>query len=414
MQAKPVILQVIPSLGTGGAERTTIEVAEAVTMAGGTALVASEGGRLTEELTQAGGEPILFPAGAKNPLKILANARSLEKLIANRSVDLVHARSRAPAWSALLAARRAGIPFVTTYHGIYNQKSALKSWYNSVMARGKLVIANSHYTAGVVRARHGTPEERLWIIPRGVDLARFSPDAVTGERIAAIRRGWGVADGVRIVLLAARLTRWKGQVTAIGAVAQLASRSDLGNVVFVLAGDDQGRAAYRDELRRRIAEHDLERRVILPGHCVDMPAAFAASELVLVPSIEAEAFGRSSIEAQAMGCPVVVSRHGALPETLIDAAGAAPEQTPTGWTFPVGDEQALAAAIATALGLSPAERRRMADAARRHAASFSKEALQTRTLQVYDTLLGSSLARDFGEKTSVNGDSPPWSVRIPV
>jgi glycosyltransferase involved in cell wall biosynthesis len=414
MQRKPVILQVIPTLGAGGAERTTIEVAEAVASAGGVALVASEGGRLEGELARVGGELIRFPAAAKNPLKILANARALAKLVGGRGVSLVHARSRAPAWSALIAARKARVPFVTTYHGIYNQSLALKGWYNGVMARGDLVIANSHYTAGVVRARHGTAEARLRVIPRGVDLTRFAPDRVSRERLTSLLQSWRVAPTSRTVLLGARLTRWKGQMTAIAAAARLANRADLADVMFVLAGDDQGRITYREELRARIAESGLGARVLLPGHCEDMPAAFAAAELTLVPSIEAEAFGRSSIEAQAMGCPVIVSRHGALPETLIDAARAAPGQIPTGWTFPPGDDEALASAIAAALSLPKSERQAIADAACRHAAAFSKQALQRQTLQVYDDLLGSSLTHDFGDNAARPEDSPPWSVRIPV
>jgi glycosyltransferase involved in cell wall biosynthesis len=397
MRSNPVILQVIPALAAGGAERTVIEVAEATVAAGGRALVASEGGRLEPELVSVGGEPIHFAASAKSPLTILANAKKLEKLIADHGVDLLHARSRAPAWSALLAARRAKIPFVTTYHGIYNQKSALKGWYNGVMARGDIVIANSFYTAGIVKARHGVAAERLRVIPRGVDLVRFSPDAVSLQRKHALRQKWGVGGEARIVLLAARLTRWKGQQTVIEAASQLCQRAEFKDVVFVLAGDDQGRAAYRQELAARVSEHGLDGRILLPGHCEDMPAALGTAALALVPSIEAEAFGRTSIEAQAMGCPVIVSRHGALPETIADAATA---EMPTGWTFPPGSADELASAIATALTLPVEARQPMSDAARRRALSFSKQSLQQQTLQVYDDLLGSSLARQFARTSS--------------
>jgi glycosyltransferase involved in cell wall biosynthesis len=397
MRSNPVILQVIPALAAGGAERTVIEVAEATVAAGSRALVASEGGRLEPELVSVGGEPIHFAASAKSPLTILANARKLEKLVAEYGVDLLHARSRAPAWSALLAARRAKIPFVTTYHGIYNQKSALKGWYNGVMARGDIVIANSFYTAGIVKARHGVADERLRVIPRGVDLGRFSPDAVSPQRKHALRQKWGVGGEARIVLLAARLTRWKGQQTAIDAASQLSRRAEFNDVVFVLAGDDQGRTAYHQELATRISEHGLDGRILLPGHCEDMPAALGTAVLALVPSIEAEAFGRTSIEAQAMGCPVIVSRHGALPETLADAATA---EMPTGWTFQPGNADELASAIATALTLPVDVRQPMSDAARRRALSFSKQSLQQQTLQVYDDLLGSSLARQFARTSS--------------
>lgn len=389
MAKPPVILQIIPGLDTGGAERTVIDVAEAIVAGGGQALVACEGGRLAGELAEAGGALIPFPAGAKNPLRILSNARRLEALIRARGVDLVHARSRAPAWSALIAARRAGKPFVTTYHGIYNQKTALKRWYNGVMARGDIVIANSHHTARMVRERHGLPEDRLRIIPRGVDHARFAPDQVGAERIARLRESWGVPPEARLVMQAARLTRWKGQDVLIAAAALLSEQSWFRDVRIVLAGDDQGRTAYREALLARIARAGLNGRVILAGHCADMPAAFAAAQLAVVPSIEPEAFGRVSVEAQAMGCPVIVSEIGALPETLRRSGDA------SGWVVPPADPGALAQAMAMALGLSPTQRARMNAAARANAATFSKTALQRKTLQVYDALLNSRLSAPY-------------------
>ena len=412
MPRKPVILQIVPALDTGGVERTVIEVAEALGIAGGEALVASEGGRLEGELAAVGGELIRFPAAAKNPLTLVRNARRLEKLIAERHIELIHARSRAPAWSALIAARRARIKFVTTYHGIYNQKSALKAWYNGVMARGDVVIANSHYTAGIVRARHGTPDARLRVIQRGVDLARFAPESVGAERVALLRAKWGVDANARLVVLAARLTRWKGQHVAIGAAALLNEKPEFSDVVFILAGDDQGRAAYRGELTSRIAELGLAARVKLTGHCDDIPAAFLTASLALVPSIEAEAFGRISAEAQAMCCPVIVSDSGALPETILQDGA---DRVVTGWVFPAGDEAALADRIAMALSLAPEPKGAMGRAAREHvAAHFSKAALQRETLAVYDNLLDSKLAEAFNQKLSEYEDFMPSRFRISV
>ena len=205
------ILQIIPQLDTGGAEMATLEMAGALSLAGARAVVFSEGGRLVAEIEGAGGQVLTFPAGTKNPARMLANARRLARFIRERGVDLVHARSRAPAWSALLAARRTGVPLVTTYHGIYGSRGPLKTLYNSVMARGDLVIANSLYTADLIRERHGTPAERLRVIHRGADLAKFDPAAVAPERVRALRDAWGVAAHERVVLQAARLTDWKGQ-----------------------------------------------------------------------------------------------------------------------------------------------------------------------------------------------------------
>lgn len=412
MSKQTVILQVIPALETGGAERTVIEVAEALAMAGAEALVASEGGRLEGDLAEAGGELIRFPAAAKNPLTLLGNTRRLQRLIETRGISLVHARSRAPAWSALIAARLARVPFVTTYHGIYNQKTPPKAWYNSVMARGDLIIANSQYTAAIVRARHGTPEARLRVIPRGVDLTRFAPDAVAAERVAGLRAKWGVDADARLVVLAARLTRWKGQHVAIGAAALLKDRPEFSDVIFILAGDDQGRASYRAELASRIAELGLSGRVLLTGHCADIPAAFLTASLALVPSIEAEAFGRTSAEAQAMRCPVIVSDLGALPETILHGA---PDMPASGWVFPAGDEAALAERIAMALSLPPDRKAAIGLAAREHvAARFSKVALQRETLAVYDNLLDSKLVDAFNQNLSGYEDFMPSHSRIPV
>ncbi|HEY7643474.1 MAG TPA: glycosyltransferase family 4 protein [Hyphomicrobiales bacterium] len=413
MPKTAVILQIIPGIDTGGAERTVIDVAEAIAMAGGRALVASEGGRLEKELADAGGELIRMSVAAKNPLTILANARKLGTLIAERGVTLVHARSRAPAWSALLAARRAGVPFVTTYHGIYNQKGRLKSWYNGVMARGAIVIANSQYTARIVQERHGTPGDRLRVIYRGADLRRFDPAAVSAERVAALRTAWDVPLGVRLVVMAARLTRWKGQHVALGAAARVLTRPDLQDVVLILAGDDQGRTAYSDELRQRIAAMGLSERIRLTGHCADMPAAYLAASLALMPSIEPEAFGRVSAEAQAMGCPVIVSDLGALPETIVSPDRAKNAGDATGWVSPAGDEEALAERIVAALSMPREARDAMSAAARRHVAvNFSKAALQRETLRVYDSLLDTELALTFQGFSSQHEDFLQSSSRI--
>jgi glycosyltransferase involved in cell wall biosynthesis len=388
MSIAPSILQIIPDLDTGGAERTVIEVAEAIVCAGGRALLASEGGRLAGELAGVGGELIPFPAGTKNPAKIVRNARALATLIRAESIDLVHARSRAPAWSALIASRWTKRPFVTTYHGVYNQKSALKSWYNSVMARGDAVIANSQYTGRILRERHNTPAIRLHVIPRAVDLERFSLQSVSSARIASLKASWGIPANARVVLHAARLTRWKGQHLLIGAASRLKQTSSFDNAVIVIAGDHQGRAAYLDELRAAIEALGLNGKVVLAGHCTDMPAAFAAAYLTVIPSIEPEAFGRASIEAQAMGCPVIVSDGGALPETLAKAGRS-------GWTVPTGNEAALAQAIELALEMAPEQRSAMAAAAMDNADNFSKTVLQKKTLEVYDGLLAAGMANAF-------------------
>lgn len=380
------ILQIIPELETGGAERTAVDIAAGLANVGARALVATEGGRLVGELQAKGGIWASFPAGTKNPVAMLLNVRRLAKLCLDERVALVHARSRAPAWVALGAARALNLPFVTTYHGSYSARSSVKVLYNSIMARGDVVIANSHYTADLIRSTYPEACPRIRVIHRGTDFAAFTPSAVAPERVEALRRAWGVAAHERIVLLAARLTEWKGQKVLIEAAAKL-RQSGLADVAFVLAGDHQGRTAYARDLDALVAARGLAGVVRRVGHCADMPAAFLGAAVVTVPSTEPEAFGRAAVEAQAMGTPVVVSDLGAVPETVL-APPYAPAHERTGWSVPPNDASALAQAIGAALSLGASAREALAMRARLHAErNFSLDRMVSDTLDVYAALL---------------------------
>lgn len=380
------ILQIIPDLEAGGAERTAIDVAAGLVEIGARALVATEGGRLVGELQAKGGVWVPFPAGSKNPLAMTLNVRRLARIAHHEGATLIHARSRAPAWVGLGAARALGIPFVTTYHGSYGSRSAPKRLYNSVMARGDAVIANSHYTAGLIRSVYPQAEDRLRVVHRGTDLTAFSPGAVAPERVEALRKAWGVEPHHRIVLLAARLTGWKGQKVLIDAAARLHA-AGLPDLAFVLAGDPQGRDGYVRELDRMIAERGLAGIVHRVGHCTDMPAAYLAASVVTVPSTEPEAFGRAAVEAQALGTPVVVSDLGAVPETVLAPPDVAPSAR-TGWRVPAGDAAALAEAIEGALSLGASAREALAARARAHVEGrFSLDTMVRATLDIYTALL---------------------------
>lgn len=392
---RPTILQIIPELDTGGAELSAVEIADAIVRAGGRALVLSEGGRLAPRIAAAGGEFVPFAAATKNPIRLLWNAHAIRRMIADEDVDLVHARSRAPAWSALLAARRAGKPFVTTYHGAYNEKTSLKRAYNAVMAKGDIVIANSLYTQRLIEDRYGTSPERIQVIYRGVDGAKFDPEAISDDRKAALRTRWNIGPHTRVILQPARLTNWKGQSTVIEAARLLEQEGRLGDSLIVLAGDAQGRDSYRLRLEREVEEAGLGGKIILPGHVDDIPAALAIAHLAIVASIEPEAFGRVATEAQAMGCPVIATDIGAPPETV-----AAPPNTPagdaTGWLVPPGDARRLAAAMAEALALAPDAYAALGTRARARAVGqFSLESMRLKTLAVYDQLLGTHLAAAY-------------------
>lgn len=380
----PRVLQVIPQLATGGAERTTLDVAEAVVAAGGVAWVYTEpGGRLEPELLGLGGRVLHGPAASKNPWTVLASApRFLADLVRRERIDLIHARSRAPAWSALCAARACGVPFVTTYHGIYNARLGLKRLYNSVMARGDIVIANSQFTADHVLSEHRIDPARLRVIPRGVDLRRFDPLKVGPERLAALRADWGLPAGAEgaglVVLLPGRLTAWKGQQPFIAALAQLAQAGL--PVTGILAGDAQGRDGYAAALDAEAAAAGIGDRVRRVGNVADMPAALLLADVIVCPSLEPEAFGRTAAEAQAMGRPVIASDHGGARETVDPGI--------SGLLVPPGDVRSLAAALRQLLEAPRETRDAMGAAGRvRVQARFSTASLQAATLAVYGSLI---------------------------
>ncbi len=369
-----VVLQVTPDLNVGGAERTTVDVARAVALAGGKALIATAGGRLVAEAERAGARVIIGPYDSKNPLTVWRNVARLIDVINAEHVAIVHARSRAPAWSAMWAARRAGIPFVSTYHGIYKAGNSLKRAYNAVMANGDVVIANSQYTAAHVLAEHKIDPSKLVTIPRGIDIEAFTPSKVAPERIARLRGQWNLAADMPVILLPGRLTRLKGHTTFLDALAKLPHR----RFVAVLAGGGEDR--YVEELKRQVDRLGLAANVRMPGHVTDMPAAYMVADIVVSPSTVPESFGRTPVEAQAMGRPVVATALGGQLETVEDSA--------TGFLVPVFDAAALASAIERALALDKNARDAMALLGRtRVLERYTVDAMCAATLDVYKKLL---------------------------
>lgn len=370
------VLQVLPTLEVSGVSRGALDVALALEIAGGKSLVASAGGPLGYELKKAGISHVNLPLDSKNPFTIHRNAGLLTSLIYDNKIDIIHARSRAPAWSAMFAAQRTGKHFVTTFHGTYNGSRGAKKLYNSVMARGEKVIAISDFIAQHVRGVYRVEPSRLVTVPRGIDTTYFDSSNVSAERVMQLAQGWRLLDGAPVVLLPGRLTRWKGQSVLIKALAKL-GRTDLN---CVLVGSDQGREHYRRELLALTESLGLGRIVRIVGHCSDMPAAYMLADVVVSASTDPEAFGRVTAEAQAMGRPVVATEHGGSRETIVNGK--------TGWLTPPGDPEALAAAISGALSINISSRKSLADRARRHITqNLTVSLMCKRTLAVYGRVL---------------------------
>jgi len=386
----PAVLQIVPRLVSGGAERGTVELAGALAAAGWTSYVASGGGPLERDIIRSGATHLTLPLASKNPLRMRRNATVLARLIRRLGIDIVHARSRAPAWSAWLAARATRRHFVTTFHNAYGTRGALKRRYNSVMARGERVIAISQFVADHAAQVYGIGPDRLRTIPRGVDLDLFDPSRIGAERVVRLARQWRLPDGAPIVMLPARLTRWKGGLDFIAAIAALSRR----DICCVLVGPEQ-RRGFRHELEGSIESGGLTGLFRIVEECRDMPAAYMLADVVVSASSDPEGFGRVITEAQAMGRPVVATAHGGSCETI--------EPGVTGWLVPPRDPTALALAIGEALSLGESERSQYARRAMVHIANrYTCQAMCARTIEVYEELL-------FPE-TSALREAPPAAL----
>ncbi|MDV6330498.1 glycosyltransferase family 4 protein [Asticcacaulis sp. 201] len=376
------VLQVVPELDTGGVEQTVVDVSAAIIAAGGRSIVATKGGRLETQLTRQGATVVHIPVHSKHPLVQLKNYHALRRLIRTEGIDIVHVRSRAPALAAIRAAKASGVRSVATYHGIYNAKSAIKRWYNSLMTRADMTIANSDYTRAHILATYPkVPPERVISIPRGIDMKRFDPEGFDVRKIMTLEEDWGLTagDGRIRFLLAGRLTRWKGQELIVEA-ANLLRLQDIDTFAVVMAGDDQGRGDYTQGLRDRIASYGLSEQIRLVGHVSDMPSAYTACHFALAPSLDPEAFGRTAVEPQAMQRPPLAAAHGATVETVLPGE--------TGWLVKPGDAQAWADAMKAAIQMPEADRFEMGRRARAHVRDqYSLPLMCERTLDVYRALL---------------------------
>ena len=360
------------------------------------------GGRLVADLRASGAIVETLPVHSKNPLRILRNRESLEGLAVSHGVSLIHARSRAPAWTSLWTARKLGLPFVTTFHGAYSAANTVKRWVNSSMIRGDVVIANSNFTRERILAHYGDQSplnERIRVIARGVDLKYFDPRHINEDRLAMGRALWPDASHASLrLLMPARLSSWKGHALLINALGELESQIESGQLpnyqlVFLggdlmANGDTKGPSSSVEKtasdwvqgLQATARQLGIDKKVHFAGHCHDMPAAYAASDGVINASTRPEAFGRIIVEAGAMARPVIAAAHGGALETVISGQ--------TGELFDAGSLSSLAQCLARFLKQTPEERQRMGAEAHHHISkNFSIERMTTATLDVYRELL---------------------------
>ncbi len=378
---KPVILQVLPELGQGGVELGTVQIAEALTEQGITNFVASTGGRMEHNLQKLGVRHFTLPLKSKNPLTILRNADKLAQIIKKEKINIVHARSRAPAWSTYLAAKKAGVHFITTFHGTYGLgPKGIKKFYNRVMTYGEKVIVISSHIKKHVMANYHIPEDRLAFIHRCVDMEKFNPEAVSEERLQTMMEQYRLPTDKKLILLIGRLTHWKGQWLLIEALAKLKDRDDF-HCIF--AGDDQGRTKYTENLLTQINSCGMENCFTFISHTDDVPALMKACDIVVSASVEPEAFGRIAAEGEAMGRIVLASDIGGSLDNIKNGI--------TGRHFKSGDAEDLSKKLTWALDLKAPERQKIATTARNFIKeNFTKQIMCDKTIAVYRSLMDKS------------------------
>lgn len=381
------VLIVVPTLDGGAADAGAVELVRILQNAGHRTIVASRAGRLAADVTSAGAEFIALDTGTNNPVAILSNAGALSRLVREQKCDVIHAFGRAGAWSALIAAKLSGIPFVTSWYKGFQEQNFFKRLYNSVMARGTRVFAVSDQIAQLINDRYGTPWDKIAVVPSSIDFDRFDPAHVTHARIDAVRNTWGVKPETKVILVTGRILRRKGHHVVVKAVRRL---KDMGlkDFLFVFVGEDRGRTHYTGELWDLVLATGTMDVIRMAAPVSDMPAAYAAASVVVSGAIQPEGVQRALLEAQAMARPVLVSDLAAGPDVVLTAP-AVPEGRITGLRFPSGDDAALAAALLRLFFLSEPARNAMGRRGREWVLGhFDGDQVAAQTLRLYSEIAG--------------------------
>jgi glycosyltransferase involved in cell wall biosynthesis len=383
------VLIAVPTVHSGAADEGAVELARMLGAGGHRAVVVSSGGRLESDLAAGGAEVLRLDLASRSPLAILHNAFALRRIIAERGCTIVHALARAPAWSALLAARIAGIPMVTTWYNGFREQNTFKRFYNGVMARGERVIAANGRIAEVIAARYRGASGRIVVLPPSpIDLGAFDPALVTRERIAAVRSAWDVGGSIRAIVVLGEILRRNGHHVVVRAAARL-KEMGLRDFAFVFVGEDPGRSSYAGELWDLVLATRTPDVIRLAGPPSDVPATYGAATAVVCPALQLEGSQRSMLEAMAMARPVIASDLAAGPDLVMAPPGVAEDRI-TGFTFRSGDAEDLAAALIRLLSAPESVRLSIGRRGRDHALSrLAAEDAAAQMLALYAELTSS-------------------------
>jgi len=383
MATKINVLQVIPRLGYGGAETGCYDIAHYLAEQNFGSYIATSGGDLLKFVKKNKVKVFKFPVHSKNPLIIILNTIMLTCLILFKKINIVHARSRAPAWSCYFACLITNTIFVTTFHGTYNYKSKLKKFYNSIMLRSKLTIAGSNFIFGHINDNYSeylNKHKKLRVIFRGINVDYFNSKNISILKQEKLKREWSIDSNKFIILMPGRLTYWKGQEKFIEALNILMEDYNFTNFHAILLGSDQGRKVYSKKLFSLVERYSLSKKISFINHCGEMPLAYSLADVVVSASIEPEAFGRIAVESQSMGKPIIASNIGGSKETVLNKK--------TGFLYKHDDPRELAKCLNTVIQLNQEELKLMGNEGRKNVAKkFDVELMCDSNLREYKKLL---------------------------
>ena len=383
MSTKINVLQVIPKLGYGGAETGCYDIAHYLAEKECRSFIATSSGELLKFVKKEKVKIIRLPVHSKNPILIIFNAIILSLFIIFFKINIVHARSRAPAWSCYLACFLTRRVFVTTFHGTYNFKSKFKKFYNSIMLRAKLTIAGSNFIFTHINENYKeylSNEKKLRVIFRGINLDYYNQKNISILKQEKLKKEWGLTSSKLTILMPGRLTYWKGQEKFIESLNILIEDYNFTNFQAIMLGSEQGRTVYKKKLINLVERYSLNQKVKFINHCKAMPLAYSLADIVVSASVEPEAFGRVAIEAQSMGKPIVASNIGGSKETILNKK--------SGFLYKFDDPRELAKSLNTVIQLTQEELKSMGNEGRKNITKkFDVETMCSTNLNEYKKLL---------------------------